>query len=402
MLRATKTAAAIVAMAATLTSAATLPRAAASAQKLLVAVPGGQILTYDFDGAKFTLASNYTEPGTAASWMVPNGANDRLYAVNENGNDTRSFDFANKAILAGAKPVVASGAPGVVSLCFNTDKTRLLGGSYTDGSIDVWDSSAKDGTLKLIKTLKTKGPLGPDQKFHRAHDVQLDPTGQFFAVTDLGGDQVVLVDARADKYEILGTPVGTGTKSGPRHGKFIAAGTGKEATHYVVVTELSNELILYSLKYTSAGIEFTLADRQTTLQGGEKPIGPEDAAAGEVQVLDGRDIYASNRRTGLPTGDSIVHFQVGEDGKLAFKQLVHSGGSYPRHFSFSADGSVMFVANQGPAENNPSVDSAVAAFARCTGSGKLSDKPFASLKYEAVAWPDATVATGGPQFVLPV
>ncbi|KAJ1337184.1 beta-propeller fold lactonase family protein [Microdochium nivale] len=407
MLRATQTAAAILALATTLATAAVLPRAPqTTSQKLLVGVAGGQILTYDFDGAQFALASNNTEAGTAPSWMLPGKPGGRLYAADENSANLRTFDFAAKAVLPDAKPVSSAvGSQGVVSLGFNSDQTRLVGGSYSFGSVDIWDTTAQDGTLKLVKTLNTTGELGPKQTTHRAHDVQLDPTGQFFAVVDLGGDQVVLLDARADKYEFVGTPVRTGAGSGPRHGKFVTAGSGKQATHYVVVTELSNQLILYTLKYTEAAIEFTEVDRQSTIPAGsEQPISAEGAAAGEVQVVGSKDVYVSNRRTGLPVGDSIVHFALEGGGKLVYKQLVQSGGAFPRHFSFSADGAVMFVANQGPAVNNTGVDHALAAFARCSDSGELSAKPFASLKHGSIALPTMAAPDqfAGPQFVLPI
>ncbi|KAH7041583.1 Lactonase, 7-bladed beta-propeller-domain-containing protein, partial [Microdochium trichocladiopsis] len=323
----------------------------AVSQKLLVGAPG-QILTYDLSGKQFTLTSKYAEAGTASSWMLPRGGDsDQLYAVNENADDLRLFGFADKVIAPGATPTKFTGSTGVVSLAFNADKTRLLGGGYSNGEVDVWNSEAADGSLTLIKTLKLTGALGPQQTSHRAHQVLLDPTGQFFAVPDLGGDQVVLVDARADKYELVGTTVPTGAGTGPRHGQFIGGGGGADgapATHYVVVTELSNELILYKLTYTSAGISFAEVDRQTTIPAGTpQPIDPAGAAAGEVQVVGATDVYASNRRTGLPTGDSIVFFKLdAASNKLVFKQLVQSGGVFPRHFSFDAQGEVMFVANQ--------------------------------------------------------
>lgn len=394
--------AAVLATMASLTSAAALPRAPAAAvlQRLVVGMPG-QLLTYQFTGQQFTQVSKYEEAGFAPSWMLPRGAPSKnLYTVNENANDTRLFDFTGQLVPGPATPAKFQGSAGVVSLEFNADKTRLLGGSYSLGTIDVWNSEAQDGSLTLIKSIALTGALEADQTTHRAHQVVLDPSGQFFAVPDLTGNQVVLVDARNDKYEIVGTPAATGAKTGPRHGQFIvAAGASnpKQATHYVLVTETSNELILYSLKYTDAAIEFTEVDRQTTIpKSTPQPTSELGAAAGEVQVVDNAYIYASNRRTGLATGDSIVAYKL-DGNKLVYKQLVQSGGTFPRHFSFNADGSVMFVANQGTVTG---VDNALAAFARCASTGVVGSTPIASVKYSTIV--TATEDNSGPQFILPV
>lgn len=55
----------------------------------------------------------------------------------------------------------ATGSSGVVSLAFTQDKSIMVGAAYGQGQIDVWDISAEDGSLKLLKQIPAGGTLGP-------------------------------------------------------------------------------------------------------------------------------------------------------------------------------------------------------------------------------------------------
>lgn len=37
----------------------------------------------------------------------------------------------------------------------------MVGAAYGEGTVDVWDVSAPDGTLKLLKEISVGGTLGP-------------------------------------------------------------------------------------------------------------------------------------------------------------------------------------------------------------------------------------------------
>ena len=75
-----------------LAAAASLPRQAAAATKLLVGAPN-QILVADFDGTEFTIVANATEEGTNPSWLAFREPN-LLYAVDEMNAVTNLFEVS--------------------------------------------------------------------------------------------------------------------------------------------------------------------------------------------------------------------------------------------------------------------------------------------------------------------
>lgn len=131
-----------------------------NAKKILIGGgPTGMVGAADFDGSQFTIVANDTIAGTSASWMLFKEPN-LLYAVDENSNTTRLFNFdpeTNAVTLVQN----ATGSSGVVFLEFNKDKTVMAGAAFAQGSVDFWDVSAADGTMKLIKQIEAGGTPGP-------------------------------------------------------------------------------------------------------------------------------------------------------------------------------------------------------------------------------------------------
>ncbi|KAI0887646.1 putative isomerase YbhE [Annulohypoxylon maeteangense] len=356
--------------------------------KLVIGAPF-QILTANFDGKKFSITGNHTEVGAAPSWILNRDPN-TFYAVNENSNDLSLFTLdtsLSKINLASS----VNGSSGVVFLEFNSDKTRMIGAAYGNATVDVWDVSAADHTPKLLKTVPVPGTPSPAQGAHHPHQALLDPTGRFFVINNLGGDTVLVLDSKDDKFEFTGNatlPTGTG----PRHGGFITNG---DKHYYTLVSELSNKLFLFELKYTADTIVFNQLQVQSTY-GGAPPANASSAAAGELQVAaNQRDVYVSNRISGNET-DSIAHFVFNKNGtSLDWAETISTGGLRPRMFSLSTDRqqTMAFVANQGGAAG-------LAAFKRSPDSGKLDPTPVATMPYSTLVAP-ALAATDfmGPQFV---
>ncbi|KAI1770445.1 putative isomerase YbhE [Hypoxylon cercidicola] len=375
----------------TLGTAVAMPpktRQSATMHKLVIGTPF-QILTGVFDGSKFSITGNHTEAGSAPSWLLYKSPN-LLYAVNENANDTSLFTLdcgtGNPTFTS-----AANGSSGVVFLEFNSDKTRMVGAAYGSGMIDVWDVSAADGSLKLLKNIVVPGEPNPAQGAHHPHQALLDPTGRFFVIPDLGGDSILVLDSKDDAYEITNTvtlPVGTG----PRHGGFLTSG---DIHYYTLASELSNELFLFELKYEDDKLDFAELQKQSTYGPGFPPANASSAAAGELIVAsNNRDVYVSNRLSGNET-DSIAHFKF-SDAKLDFADTVSSGGTLPRMFSLSTDETLAFVANQAG-------DAGLAAFKRSEDSGELSPTPIAMLPQESLVAPAlAATPSMGPQFVLEI
>jgi 6-phosphogluconolactonase (cycloisomerase 2 family) len=354
-------------------------------RKLIVGGPG-QILAYDYDGQTFTNTANSSAAGTAPSWMIFKQPN-RLYAVDENSNSTRLFNLSPLNNSLSAQPVsVVNGSSGVVSLEFNKNKTHLVGTSYSEGQVDVWDVSSPDGSLKLVKQIPLPGPTGPAeiQSVHRAHQAVLDPTGRFFAIADLGGDAIHFIDSAS--WEINNTIQVEPAGSGPRHGAFIGGDCMTLPSHYVVACELKSLITLFEVEVTGQG-QLNLTNPQTLSTFGDAfpPQNTTSAAAGElIAASNERDIYVTNRNTGNET-DSISHFVL-QDGKLVFADQISSGGVGPRQLSFSKDQSIIFGTNQAG-------DAGLVAFQRSTEDGTLtlvSSLPNSNF---------SSSAGSGPQFV---
>lgn len=349
-------------------------------RKLIVG-GAGQIIALDFDGTAFVpTKDNYTDTGKVASWMAFKEPN-RLYAVDENSNGTRLFGFDPNGGPLSKELGVLNGSAGVVHLAFDTEQTRLIGSSYGEGSIDVWDSTNPDGSLKYIKKIPLTGTHGPDpvsQTQLRAHQAVLDPTGGFFAVNDLGGDAIHILDTRNDAYRLLNTTVKVAAGAGPRHGAFISLKGGHYATHYVVVCELSNEIHLFNVSYSNTtGMGMNFMSKVSTYGPAFPPANATSAAAGELVVSSSGAIYVSNRLSGNKT-DSISHFALEKKSAtdstpiLAFQSQVSSGGIAPRMMSLSKDQSVMFA-------TNVNGENGLVALSRDSKTGMLTEKPLAVM-----------------------
>lgn len=331
----------------------------------------GQIQLATYDGSAFTNTMNATVTGapTWVEFVEPN----KLYAVDEWGTDMRLYHLElqgenGTGPTLSPQPVAsAQGSSGVVHLEFTQDKTRMVGAAYGSGSIDVWDTTGDQ--LKLITTIKSEGepgPVKPNQETAHPHQAVLEPSGRYFAVNDLGTDEILVIDSADDAWEVVNT-VPTPAGCGPRHGVFYGASAeASEATHYLVVCELSNTVISYALTYEDASLAFTEAGQASTFAG----EAPEGAAAGELALAsDNTNLYASNRLTGGKS-DSIARFTV-TDGVPTLVDEKSTHGTLPRMFSLSTSEDEIFIGNQ----NGPE---AVVALKR-TADGEVADSPAASL-----------------------
>jgi 6-phosphogluconolactonase (cycloisomerase 2 family) len=334
-------------------------------------------------------------PGTSASWLLFREGTNHLYAVDENSDTTRLFNF-DPATNALSLVQNAIGSSGVVFLDFNADQTSILGASYGQGTVDVWDVAPETGLLTLQETLVSPGPLGPNpdrQDAPHPHQGLLDPSGRFFVVPDLGTDSLLVISASNPSITNLAPvrPAGCG----PRHGVFyppLAPGAAPaEATHYFLVCEILNLVLVFNVAYTDTTMQFTQVRSLSTFGAAFPPATPSTAAAGEIQIsVDGRDVYVSNRLTGNAT-DSIAHFSVERTADrgiaLVFRDTVSTGGSLPRMFSLALGAErFVFVANQGGALGLVAL--------RRNADGSLDGNPAASLPLGVFGGEGL-----GPQFV---
>ncbi|ODA78054.1 hypothetical protein RJ55_06657 [Drechmeria coniospora] len=373
------------AVASVLPAAQLTARQEASSARLLMSSSGNFFLA-DFANDKLSLLPKKPISGHA-SWVAvtKDAANDKtlLYALDENGTNTTIFSLDAKTgdLVKGTGKI---GSNGVVHLEFNKDKTRMVGSSYGDGTMDVWKT--ENGGLELLKTVVSDSALGPNktrQSSRHPHQAVLDPTGRFFAVNDLGTDSIVVLDSKDDSFAIVNTQLVPEPGCGPRHGSFFPVNSEK-ASHYMVVCEMTNKVHVFKVSYDSSTIKMQPVQAISTFQDGGKH---EHAAAGELVVgPDNKSVYVSNR---LDNSDGIAHFRInpGRCGKLLeFVGATATGGTKPRMFSFSSDGKHVFVGNQ--------AGELGAVVLRRREDGTLEEKPVASIKASEFGEPEF-----GPSFV---
>lgn len=335
-------AAAIAAATASALPSSIMSRQSASPGRVLLSNPGNIYLA-DYSGSSFEITMTGKDPLASASWLAFSEPG-LLYAVDENSNTTRLFelDVAGNKL---EKKIEEQGSKGVVHLEFNKERTRMVGAGFGAGTIDIWDIS--DGGLSLIKTFESSGDLGPNKERQDArypHQSVLDPSGRFFAVNDLGTDRIVIIDSADDAFEIIDSVV-VPAGAGPRHGAFYPRDAEK-ATHYIVLCEIENLIVVYEVSYTDSSLEFTNIQEISSFGPDFTPAA--GAAAGELAIV-GEHVYISNRVTGAAT-DDITHFRITicQSGKvkLMFSDSVSTGGTKPRMFSVASSGAELLVGNQ--------------------------------------------------------
>lgn len=390
-----------------------------SAVKQKVIIGGGStnnISIAQFDGAKFNILKSTPLPinGAAPSWLAFKEPN-FIYSVNENGVELSLFtvDLDTNDIKF-VKSV--NGTAGVVHLEFNKDKTRMVGSSFGTGLIDVWKLGSNGEPERLgtpLATNATGATLGPNkarQSSPHAHQSVLDNSGRFFFVNDLGLDTITIVDSKDDNFRIADS-IKVAPGCGPRHGSFYP--TTGNASHYLVVCEMLNTVIVHQLNYTGNagtpkdGVPTLLPTQLISTFGENSPPNPKalTPSAGAIFVAaDGKSVYVSNRLTFDPDQkqngkDSITQFKasVNSDSKnliLSFGSSIDSQGAVPRVISLSADKdqAVLFGTNQ-------NAGTGLVAFKRSKDTGKLSVVEGSDVSYATFAGDKKDEAAFGPQFV---
>lgn len=380
-----------------------IPRQVNNSTNLLVA-GAGQIKGFTYDGVSFTPSAkaNISEPGKTASWMIFKEPN-FLYAVDENSAATRLFNYDPTTGVLSNEVASWNGSTGVVHLAFNADQTKLIGSSYGQGQVDVWDASSPDGHLKLDKQIVLAGDPGPklpSQAHPRAHQAVLDPSGRYFLVNDLGGDKLHIIDTTANYTVVTTVPIAP-AGSGPRHGAFVSINGTQQASHYVVACELSNTLQLFSVSYDKNVFSMTGIHTISSYYPGWGPANASTAAAGELLVSKSGPavIYVSNRNTGNGT-DFLVRFALeAKSATDSTPQLVPKGqlavnGTAPRMATFSKDTKQerLFVGNMN-GENG------MVALGRAEGTGQMIAT--GSAKFPNAQFSSQAKDMGfGPQFIL--
>lgn len=208
----------------------------------------------------------------------------------------------------------------------------LLSVNYSAGNVNVFRLK-EDGTIgELTDSVQHQGS-GPNEERQDAahpHSVIEFPIGNLFGVSDLGTDSIVCyqLDKKNGKLRLHQAIEAEGG-SGPRHLAFHP-----------------RLPIFYSLGELDSAVTAYSFNKEQIEKVQRLPLLPEafegDNTAAEVAVSeDGKFLYASNRGD-----DSIVSFEIDENGSLDHPEFTSSGGEGPRHFTLAPGGGWLIAANE--------------------------------------------------------
>jgi len=349
--------------------------ALAVATNIFVADYSGQITTLALTESK----GNYTVTETSVnkdcapnpSWLTLDADRGLLFCLNEgltspNGS-LSSFTIGTNGRLTSVKNATTISGPVSGVIYGNPAGPRAIAlAHYAGSAISSWLLTGH-GNFKhnqdLTFTLDGPAPDPARQDAPHEHQAILDPTSQYILVPDLGADLVRVFswDDATLKLTAL-EPLKPAPASGPRHAAFwnpYSVACEGCTTYLYVVGELSSTVTSYAVSYkpNGGGLSFDQVYKSTTY--GLLNLPPGTAPA-EVHVSpDNKYLTISNRNDTAftlaePDGtivksDSLSTFALQDDGSLVWHQLWPAGGSFPRHYSMNAPGTLVAVGLQNDA-----------------------------------------------------
>lgn len=209
---------------------------------------------------------------------------------------------------------------------------RGAGGRDSAGSVALFalDADGKPRGAAARTTFPGAGPKLPRQAATHPHCAVFTTSPDMLRVADLGTDSVWSLPVARGAESPLGAPVRFAARpgSGPRHLAVVQNGHA-----LFLVDEMANALTW--LKPGDDGVVLEEIARASLL-----PAEGDPAAAADVHVSpDARFVYASLRGR-----DELVGFNLDLDAQtIEPLERVKSGGSGPRTFAISYDGSLLAV-----------------------------------------------------------
>jgi 6-phosphogluconolactonase len=274
-----------------------------------------------------TANGTLTPPQLAAETSSPS-----FLAVHPTGN----FIYSVNEKALNQQPSVGAGP---AHLVVDKEGRNVLVANYGGGSVAVLPLE-KNGKLKSASAFvqHTGSSVNPQrQKEPHAHSINLDSTGRYAYVADLGLDKILIYKFDPAKGLLtLNDPSSAGVTpgSGPRH--FAFRPDGRFA---FVINEMTCTITAFSHDAANGALRevhnvSALPPGSTVKQG---------QSGAEIQVHpSGKFLYASIR--GL---DSIAVFGIDQySGRLTYIQNVATQGNTPRGFGIEPGGGYLLVGNQ--------------------------------------------------------
>ena len=227
-------------------------------------------------------------------------------------------------------------APYDAGTCFvlpDPNGRNLFGANYLSGSVACC-ALLDDGRLAAgvpSRRHEGRGLRDDRQEGPHVHSLSFVPGTRLLVAVDLGLDALVIYQVDAcgmlapTAAETVRVPAGSGPRMVAYHPRLPMA---------ALVNELACDVLVFRID--EGGLHWRIVEQLSLPQA---PSG--DALAAHIAFSpDGRQLYASVRGS-----DQLVVFPVDDQGRVAGRCDVASGGKGPRHFSPSPDGRFLAVAN---------------------------------------------------------
>ncbi|KAI0835809.1 putative isomerase YbhE [Hypoxylon sp. FL0890] len=347
---------------------------------LLAAHYTGKIfsLSYMGGGKNATLVnkSSIGGCGTLPAWLQMSEDATTVYCVDEDWNGSgllASYSVGPSGSLKQTGRALTAGASVHGSPFGKGDDDGygfIATVQYDPSTLTTYKLPLSNWTSILQKLKFNMTEPGPNsrQNAPHPHASQLDPTGRYLIVPDLGADLIRIFSIDAETGKLTACEPGKADPGdGPRHGAWWAPHSGSIiGQRLYTVNELGNSVSAWTVDYPDDGC-LTLKKTQTlaTYAEGVKP--PNGSKAAEVHVS-GNFLYAANRadETFGPQNDSLATYSINvSSGDIKWVEATPAHAWFPRSFSINKAGTLLAVGGQ--------TSSNVAIIARDPETGKLGD-----------------------------
>ena len=375
--------------------------ATASATKLYVSSYSGNITILDLLHSKDTYQLKYVDSNNgcapAASWLRFDSKNSNMYCVDEgtatSSGSLNSFKLDKKTgSLARVLRLPTLKAPVNSAIYTSPNGTQVLAVAHYTSGFSTFKLDPATGSFSRLQawnfTLAKPGPNAARQAGSHPHQVIVDPQKKYFVIPDLGGDlvRIFYIDPTTLKVSPRKS-ISVVPGSGPRHGQFhVHQG---QQTFYYLVTEIDSKLTSYNVQYLpkNGGLEMKAVSQSTTYGPNHRSSFTGNAAAEIYIAPDAKSLLVSNRNATFfnitnpdpknktsVASDTMALFTLpgAGNGTMAFDELTPAGGSFPRSFSVSPDGSLVAIGLQNSGR--------VVIYSRCAKSGRLGREVLADFE----------------------
>lgn len=311
-----------------------------------IGMHGGKIHAARFDPRSGALtALGPVADNTRPTWAVMHPRLPILYFNEESSNDgkgpggVQALRIERRSGALTKMSDVRAGGAGTTHLWFDRPSSTLLAVNFSGGQI-VTMPVGRDGALGPVAAQVQLTGSGPHRRQASAHPhgVEVDPSGHWVVVADLGADRIWVFpfdrktrqigsDAAGNSRHVV-MPPGTG----PRHIAFHPGGRW-----LYLAEELTANVSAFRWDASAGRLSklHTLATDDPAFKG--------TSSAAEVAVSrDGRFVYVANRSDHA----IVVHAVDPRHGTLRQIQRIPSGGPRPWHFALHRSGRWLLAANR--------------------------------------------------------